>query len=185
MITKQIIVIFIFLLITGKLYSQMAEQQKTVRLSIPEIALLDIEPSFNNSIYITLEKPVKPGAEASVSKSGDKTLWINYTSTLQNSKNSRIIKAEISGGKIPGGINLYLEISDYMGNGKGKLGESSGKIKLTHHPKPILTGIGNCYTGDGVMNGHSLTFSLKIKNYAKVHAINNSDFTILYTITDN
>ncbi len=182
---KQIIVFLIFVLISGKLYSQLSNQQKTVRLSIPEIAILDIEPSYNNSIYISLEQPVKPGVQATIQKTSNKTLWINYTSSLLNSKNSRIIKAEISGGKIPDGIDLYLEVSDFSGSGKGKTGESSGKIKLTNYSKPIITGIGNCYTGDGIMNGHSLSFSLEINNYAKVHSISDADFTILYTITDN
>jgi hypothetical protein len=185
--TKQLIVILILiiLLIPAKSFSQSAERQKTVRFSIPEIAILDIEPSLNNSVYISLEQPGKPGVNATFRKTGNETLWINYSSTLLNANNSRIIKAEISRGTTPKGINLFLEASNYSGNGDGRTGQSTGKVKLTNHPKPIITNIGNCYTGDGLMNGHSLSFSVEISNYAKIHSMNDTEFTILYTITDN
>ena len=183
--TKQLIAILIILLIPATSFSQSAERQKTVRLSIPEIAILDIEPSLNNSVYISLEQPGKPGVEAGFRKTGNETLWINYSSTLLNANNSRVIKAEILRGATPEGIELFLEASNYSGNGDGRAGQSTGKVKLTNQPKPVITNIGNCYTGDGLMNGHLLSFSVEISNYSKIHSMNDTEFTILYTITDN
>ncbi|HKI87647.1 MAG TPA: hypothetical protein VKA38_01380, partial [Draconibacterium sp.] len=83
------------------------------------------------------------------------------------------------------GISLYLEASQYTGSGDGKLGHPAGKINLTNQPQPIITGLGSCYTGDGINNGHSLSFSMEISDYSKIHAVDETKFTIMYTITDN
>jgi hypothetical protein len=36
-----------------------------------------------------------------------------------------------------------------------------------------------------VNNGHLLTFSLEVSDYSKIHAVDETAFTVLYTITDN
>jgi hypothetical protein len=166
-------------------FSQWEEGQISVHLSIPEIALVDIEPGANNSIDFSIIPSAESGNSSIAYESSNESLWINYSSALANQQNTRKIVAEISQGVLPKGILLYLQASHYSGSGEGKLGHSSGKIKLANQPKPIITNIGSCYTGDGINNGHLLTFSIEIKNYSKVYATEESDFNILYTITDN
>ena len=80
---------------------------------------------------------------------------------------------------------MYLEASAYSGTGKGQLGQPTEKINLTNQPLPIITGVGNCFTGDGVNNGHLLKFSIEVSDYSKLYAIDETVFTVLYTITDN
>jgi hypothetical protein len=65
------------------------------------------------------------------------------------------------------------------------VGQSAGKVNLTRQPQPIITGLGSCFTGDGINNGHSLSFSIEITDYAKIYAMEESELTIVYTITDN
>lgn len=177
--------IFLFSLISNLAFSQWEEGQISVRLSIPEIALVDIEPGSNNSIDFNIIPSTESGNSSQTHESTNESLWINYSSALANPQNSRKIVAEISQGVLPEGILLYLQASRYVGMGDGKLGHSSGKIELTNQPKPLITDIGSCYTGEGINNGHLLKFSIEISNYSKIYAIEESDLNILYTITDN
>jgi len=78
--------------------------------------------------------------------------------------------------------NLWI---NYSGFGKGQLGQTAGKINITSVPKSIITNLGNCFTGDGINNGHLLNFSLEINDYSTINAIGEINFTIRYTITDN
>ncbi len=177
--------ILFFSLVTNLAFAQWEEGQISVHLSIPEIALIDIEPGANNSIDFNVIPSSESGSSSQMHKSTNESLWINYSSALANPRNTRKIVAEISQGVLPEGILLFVQASPYSGMGEGKLGSSAGKIELTNNPKPIITNIGSCYTGNGINNGHLLTFSIEIKNYSKVYATEESDFNILYTITDN
>lgn len=165
--------------------AQWEEGQINVLFSLPEIALVDIEPSFNNSIHFTIVPSAESGGSPVVKESAEQQLWINYSSALSGDGNSRKIVAEISNGQLPKGVELLLEASGYSGNGDGNLGQPSGEVSLGTQPRPVITSIGNCYTGDGINNGHSLSFSLNIVSYSEIQANQASEFTILYTITDN
>lgn len=182
---SKIFALLLFILIAGKAFSQWGDARINARLSLPQIALVDIEPGFNNSVHFTISPPVESGNSAVIQQSSGESLWLNYSSALPNRQNSRSIIAEISNGIFPEGINFFIEASRYTGNGGGQLGESAGKINITSQPKPIITNLGNCFTGDGVNSGHRLNFFMEINDYSKVHSIEETAFTILYTITDN
>ena len=123
--------------------------------------------------------------ELPVLQQSSDNLWINYSSSLASGQNSRSIVAEISQGALPEGITLYLKASNYSGTGGGNYGHSAGKVSLSSQPKPIITNIGNCFTGDGINNGHLLAFSIEISDYTKIVSVENSSIVVLYTITDN
>jgi len=182
---KKIYILLLLLLTSGFAYSQWGETQINVRLSLPQIALVDIESGLNNNIHFTISPSIESGNSATIQQSSGQSLWINYSSSLSPLQNSRSIIAEVSQGIFPDGIILYIEASDYSGFGEGQLGQTAGKINLTSQSKPIIANLGNCFTGDGINNGHQLNFSLEINDYSKIHAIEETDFTILYTITDN
>lgn len=177
--------LFILLFASVSVYAQLDDEQFSVSVSLPQIALIDIEPSFNNHIHFTLTPPSESGNSATIQQSSTTNLWINYSSSLSILQNSRSILAEISQGVFPSGIKLYVEASAYSGPGKGELGQSSGKTNISNQPRPIISSLGNCFTGDGINSGHSLNFSLEIDDFSKVHSINETNYTILYTITDN
>lgn len=174
----------VLMLISNFAFSQLYEAQLSVNFSLPEVALIDIEPSTNNEVNFNVNSGVYSGESPTVEQT-NVSLWINYSSSLSIGLNSRSIVAEISQGFLPQGISLYLEASDYSGTGGGKLGQSAGKVSLSGQPKPIINNIGNGFTGDGINNGHSLTFSLEITDYTKIVSVDNSNVLVLYTITDN
>lgn len=177
-------IFIVLLLVSDFAFSQIDEAQLSVYFSLPEVALIDIEPSVNNDVHFTINSGIESGGSPSFQQSSV-DLWINYSSSLSSAQNSRSIVAEVSLGALPEGITLYLEASNYSGNGGGHHGHGAGKIALSTQPKPIITGIGNSFTGDGVNNGHSLTFSIEISNYSEVVSVKNSNLLVLYTITDN
>ena len=184
-LTKALILTTILFLAYSYAYSQGDTGQLGVNLTLPEITLVDIEPGLANSINFSISPATRGGDLPTIENTTNQTLWINYTSALPVGLNSRSINAEISQGTLPQGITLFLEASAYTGAGKGKFGISDGKIELSNQPQPIISGIGSCYTGDGVNNGHQLTFSIEISDYSKVYAVDNAYYVVLYTITDN
>jgi len=183
--TKIFILTFTLFLMSNYVFAQWETGQVNAHLTLPEVTLVDIEPSLNNSINFTISPGLQGGDSPVIQETTNETLWINYTSALPDGLNSRSINAEISQGSLPEGISLFLVAAPYSGMGKGRFGVSDGKIELSNQPRPIISGIGNCFTGDGINNGHKLTFSIEISDYSKVHAVDNSSYSVLYTITDN
>lgn len=167
-------------------FAQWEEGELNVSISIPPVALIDIEPAIENSIHFSIVPSAESGASPQVRKtSSGESLWINYSSALQNAQSRRSIVAEISEGILPEGISLNVEASGFRGKGKGQLGHPTGKVSLTNQPQAIITGVGNCFTGDGQNNGHLLTFSIEVSDYAKISTADEVAFTILYTLSDN
>lgn len=164
--------------------AQWEEDQINAFFSIPEIALVDIEPSLNNALHFSIQPATEAGASPEIGEVSGETLWINYSSSLVGQNNARQIIAEIAQGSMPPGIDLFVEASPYSGSGDGMHGQPSGRVNITSQQQPVLTGIGNCFTGDGINNGHSLTFSAEITDYSKIRSVDLSEVTILYTISD-
>jgi len=161
------------------------EERINVGVTIPEVAIMDIEYQTNSSLEFEVLPSAEAGSEPVVQQTNSEKLWINYSSATTTTGSNRSIVAQITDGTLPEGISLYVEASPYSGTGKGETGVSAGKTLIGNAPRPIITSIGSCYTGDGINNGHSLNFSLDINNMEKVTAMEPSEFTILYTITDN
>ncbi len=175
----------LFSLISQFAYSQWESAQINAHLSLPEVALIDIEPGINNDIHFVVNPDSESGGSPSIQETTGNDLWINYTSALPPTQNSRSVTAEISQGNFPEGIILYVEASVYSGSGEGQFGQPTGKTVISNQPRPIISNIGNCYTGNGISNGHLLSFSIEIEDYGKIQTMGDSEFTIIYTITDN
>lgn len=180
-------VMCLFVLGGNNVFAQWEEGELNVSFSLPPVALVDIEPAVENSIHFSIVPATESGASPQIHKTSSsvKSLWINYSSALQNAQNTRSIVAEISGGVLPEGISLNVEASGYEGGGDGQYGQSAGKVSLSGQPQVIITNVGNCFTGDGPNNGHSLTYSIEVSDYAKISTADEASFTILYTLSDN
>lgn len=177
---------FFLLVLNEKAFPQMEEAEANVYFALPQIALVDIEPGLDNSIHFKVNASAESGESPFLELPVNDDLWINYSSSLATAQNSRSIVAEISQGEIPDGIRFYLEASNYSGTGgAGQVGQPSGRIELNSQPRPIISNIGNCYTGDGINNGHRLSFSIDVSDYSRVFSVDESSFVVLYTITDN
>lgn len=178
------VTVILLMFISNKAFPQWEEGRINVIFSVPEIALIDIESNSTGYIHFTVTSTGISGEIPRIAESTGEQLWINYSSAMSQPNRSRTIVAEILQ-PLPDGLSMFLEASAYQGTGKGRLGTTSGKINLSRQPQPIISGMGNCYTGDGINNGHSLAFSIEITDYEKIKARNESEFTVVYTITDN
>jgi hypothetical protein len=166
-------------------FGQWERGQVSVFFALPEVALVDIEPGGDNRIRFTILPGTESGSAPTVQNSTDNSLWLNYSSALPASQNSRSITAEVAQGVVPGGLKLFLEAFQFSGSGGGSPGQATGRIELSNQPRPIISGIGNCYTGDGTGTGHQLAFTLEISDYTEIESIGETSFVVLYTLTDN
>ena len=160
------------------------ESESAVSFSLPPVALLDIEPGINNSLYFSMSPALESGASPQFTETSNEELWLNYSSAVQNINGSRAIVAQISGGSLPDGISLNVEASQSQGQGKGPLGQPAGKVALSGQPQTLIADIGNCFTGDGLGQGHQLTFTIELSDFSRLHAMSETVVVVMYTIVD-
>ena len=158
-----------------------------VRVKVPKVALLDIESNGSKTITLAPTAPEEAGEFLDFSKSNNDDLWVNYSSVIGN-KGKRKVVVAITDGKVPGGMELFVR-ADNANGGKGALGYSSGKVKLTRTPNELIKNIGSSYTENGPRKGHKLNYELRLgKDANSVSKLNFDDantLTITYTLTDN
>ena len=149
-----------------------------VLLSIPTLSLVGFAGS-DNFTYNTGN-----GAEQIITPSTLDKTWINYSSVVdENSTN--IISVSLSPGNYPAEITINLEVGPDAGAGAGTTGMPTGKIALTTQAQEIITGIGSCYTGQGVKKGHQLKYTWDwLPPYDLNHSLNdNMEVSVIYTLT--
>ncbi len=158
-----------------------------ITISAPALALVDIEPSADNTIIMDFTAPTEAGLPLTAPV--DNTdLWLNYSSIIDGDNANRAISVEVDA--LYPGADILVEASTDAGNGDGIVGTPSAQLTLTVAPQNIITGIGSAYTGDGTSNGHNLTYSLEASgggtaDYADLEANAGTDITATYTISDN
>lgn len=171
------IIIFTLLNFSNTLFSQ----SKAVSLTLPTVALLDVEPPGVN-INLNFASPAEAGNPIAV-PTPNNSKWLNYTSAISASGTARTVTASVSQ-TIPG-ILIRLSVANATGSGAGVLGVSSAQtaITLTTTPTTVITGIRGAYTGNGTGNGHQLTVSAVTGNYTNITASTTS-VSVTYTISD-
>ncbi|KJF44500.1 hypothetical protein [Draconibacterium sediminis] len=184
-ITTIIVALLLGLVLCRNASAQFDEKNVHIGFSLPEVALMDVEYIGNGTIEFELLPAAESGGSPVIRQLTSQEFWINYSSALGKFSPDRSIVAQIAGGTVPEGLELYILAADYSGNGEGKTGASAGKVLVGSDPRPIITGIGSAYTGNGIGNGHQLNFEIDISQMEKVSASGSHDFTILYTLTDN
>ncbi|HOZ85005.1 MAG TPA: hypothetical protein PK191_05910 [Niabella sp.] len=169
---KYIFLILLFFLQTPPLWSQ----HRTVSITLPTVALLDIHPS--GSINLKFSAPTEAGNP--LVNPSNNTKWLNYTSAV-TAGTSRTVTAQLNQ-TIPG-VAIRVQAAAASGSGGGIRGVSAGLVTIGTSPSIILSGIGGAFTGNDVNNGHQLTISLAPGNYANLSAQTNS-VVITYTLSD-
>ena len=168
------------LIIFSQVWTFAQSNTMNVNLSLPTVALLDIES--NGAINLGFQTLGQAGSGLG-NTAFDNTKWLNFTSAV-GMGTSRKVVAQIQSGGMPSGYAIKLETGNYTGSGTGSLGTSLGSISLSTTPIPIITNIGGAYTGNSAGSGYNLKFTLDILNFGLLRAGSNT-FTIVYTLMDN
>ncbi len=148
--------------------------------SLKTVAQHTVSVSKSNPIYLDLTSPNMSGAIQKTTI--DNSQWLNYTTYVHPSDPTLSIMVEVISGTIPPGLMLTVEASPYVGFSQGKQGSPAGKVTLSPRPKVLINNISTCYTGSGRNEGHQLTFSIIVIDWAKVRSGTNN-ISIRYTIT--
>lgn len=177
----KLILFTLFILgITNLGFSQ-TQDVHNLYFTIPEIALLDIEPSTYD-IILTFDSPIEAGDK--LEALSDNTKWINYTSTVTKGGLLRNITAQITSSIGILGLKMELLVSSYRGGGKGVFGTSMGAIDLTTTAQTIITGIGGCYTKTGTSSGHNLEYNVSINDYSIFEISATPIIDVIFTISN-
>jgi len=158
-----------------------------ISFSVPATSILDIEgPSGNNSINFTPEAITEAGNAFDFNLS-DNTLWLNYSNIKSTANTTRKVTVGMTN-DLPTGMSLTVSAGTDAGNGNGLKGTpNAGAITLANgSTSTIINGIGSAYTGNGINNGHQLTYNLAFDEteFQSLSADLNESVTITYTIAD-
>ncbi|AZA52372.1 hypothetical protein [Chryseobacterium sp. G0201] len=161
----------------------------TISITIPEVALVDIEPAATKNITLGFTAPTEAGLPITAATTNN-TLWLNYSSIKSVADATRNVSVKVNA-VIPG-IDIQVTAAAATGAGGGTLGTPSAQLTLSAADQTIVSGIGSAYTGDGANNGHNLTYALAagsgpggIAAYADLEATATAVATVTYTISDN
>lgn len=160
-------------------------QGHSLVVSVPRVALINIEGAGSNRIGFIANEPDRAGHSISFTKNEDSEIWLNYSSTIGQNKIKQKVLATLSG-YVPEAISLYVEAGNYLGNGKGSMGQSTGRQVLSETPVEIISHIGNCFTGKGMNNGHLLTYTVELdeNSFHTLASENYENILVIYTISE-
>ncbi len=185
---KKLVVLSIALMMSfGMVYAVSGDTETdnhVVKLSIPEVALLDLEG--NTSVTLTPTAPTEAGEAFDFSSATSSAVWVNYSSVVAAAK-ARSVSVQITDGVVPNGLTLTVVAGTDAGQGKGNVGSSAGTITLSSDAQTLISNVRSCWTGTGASKGHNLTYALDLTsedNYGDL-ANADTDIEITYTISDD
>ena len=158
-----------------------------ISFSVPATSILDIEgPGGDNSINFTPEAITEAGNAFDFNLSNS-ALWLNYSNIKSTANQTRKVTVGMTN-DLPTGMSLTVTAGADAGNGNGVKGTpNANAITLVNgSTSTIITGIGSAYTGNGVNNGHQLTYNLSFDDaeFQTLSADLAESVTITYTIAD-
>lgn len=154
----------------------------TIGITVPTVAIVDIEPAGSKSILMPFAAPTEAGLPITA-PANNTSLWLNYS--YIPSVALKTAKVSVKMGAVVPGIDVKVTAAAAAGVGGGTRGTVAGTaVTLTAADQDIVTAIGASYTGDGSANGHNLTYALSAGSYAGLHA-QAPLVTVTYTITEN
>lgn len=165
------------------------DDMHNVIITLPEVALLDLESSSGTTVKLSPKAPNEAGQALDFSGQSNSDIWINYSSIVGHKKKpSRDIEVQITSGEVPAGLVLTVVAGNDAGMGDGKMGKPEGPVTLNKNAQKIIGGVGSSYTGNGVSKGHQLTYTLALDeqngSYAKLDFDESNTLAITYTLTD-
>lgn len=161
----------------------------TITISVPEVALVDIEPAATKNITLGFTKPTEAG-NAVIPNAANTSLWLNYSSIKSDAEPTRNVSVKVN--PIIPGIDIHVTAAGATGSGGGTLGTPAAQLTLSATDQTIISEIGSAYTGNGANNGHNLTYALAagsgpggVAAYADLKAFATTEVSVIYTISDN
>lgn len=153
----------------------------TVTITIPEVAILDVEPAASKALSMTFTAPTEAGNP--LVGSTNSTLWLNYSSIKSTTNPTRTVSVKL--GALLAGVDLKVAAAADASGGGGTIGTAASQLTLTTSNQTLISGIGSCYTGDGASKGHNLTYTLAASgSYGNIEAVASSPLTVTYTISN-
>lgn len=181
---KGILAMAVMLFLFGESLAQ-SQASLMFNLQLPDIALIDVEPKDNNNITLTVPPPERAGEGLDVSQVRNEQLWINYTTSRRSNGAYRSVQVAMDG-TVPAGMRIKLSASARAaGQGGGVFGSPAGALTLGSSPQTLISGIGGCFTGNGVNSGHQLVFTLEVTDYALIEQVQDANLLLIYTLVDN
>lgn len=170
------------------------EAGHNVGFVIPEVALLDLERTGGVDISLSPDSPTEAGDPLDFSSITNDEVWLNYSSIVGTSivdllpvSTSRkvTVRASAALATFPADLKVTAGLCT---TGDGTRGVPVvGGVTLTLVDQNLITGIGSAYTGDGVDNGHQLTYTATQKTGSTYAALRygTETVTVTYTLSDD
>lgn len=155
----------------------------TITVTIPVVALLDLEAPVSKSFAADFTKPATDEAgNKIVAPAANTSLWLNYTS-IQTANTTK--KVNVKASAVIDGLDIHL-VAAAATTGAGTKGTPTGGFNLSTDDQVLISNIGSAYTASGVNNGHQLTYTF-IADDAKYADLRSgiTPVTVTYTLADN
>lgn len=156
----------------------------TINFTIPQVTLLDIEPSTSTSFSFAATAPTEAGDSLSFAGNTNTSLWLNYTSIRSGSGIEREITAALNVGAPE---NTTLKVTAGAPTGFGGLGTSNGQLTLTTTAQAVISDITSCYTRNGANRGSNLSYLWELtaaSGYGSMYAVTATPVVVTYTLKD-
>lgn len=152
----------------------------TLTLGVPEVSLL----KANGGVINLSLQHQDAGMSIETSKS-DSTARLLISSVITSS--TRTLSARITSGTIPAGTQLKLQAMLPNASFVGTSGTLGSQVTLDATDRPVVSGIGTCYSGIGASDGFPLkfTYSLDINpaTYGSLRATAGTQIVVTLTLT--
>ncbi|NBA87315.1 hypothetical protein GVN16_16190 [Emticicia sp. CRIBPO] len=159
----------------------------TVSITIPEVAILDLELSTSKNLTMNFVAPTEAGNPITAPVNNT-TLWLNYSSIVEPTgvDASRTVSVKTSA-LIPG-VDIKVTAGADAGAGAGTKGVPvAAGVTLTTTDQNLITGVGSSWTDTGVSKGHQLTYAVSLTSAATYSSLvsGTSTVTVTYTLSAN
>jgi len=168
------------ILVTGVHAADTNVATSTLTLGVNEVSLLK---ASSNVINLTLQQR-DAGMSVEISKS-DSTARLLISSVITST--TRTLSAKITSGTVPAGTLLKLTTLQPNASFVGTTGTASSTVTLDATDRPIVTGIGTCYSGTSASDGYPLKYTYALDSnpstYGSLRATTGVQIVVTLTLT--
>lgn len=181
-LTLALVLFFAINLVGHTAMAQTNTATNTITLGMPEVLLLN---STSAAVNLTLTPQTAGNAViSSVSSEAARVLISSVVSGTQ----TRTMSAHISVGTVPAGTILKLQALAPNETFVGTEGTMGAEIEFEGSTaKPIITGIGTCYSGTSADDGYVLKYTYGVPTstteYGLIRASGGSQVTVTLTLS--